>query len=75
MLAGLERREDAWVHVDGEVLLRHDLVVPGLDGTVDPVPEWLANDGVDDVGQVASGQLLYLSRLDRQRQCYGRPVP
>ena len=70
MLAGLEPCEDLRVHVDSEVLLLDELLVPLGDLLVDPVLERLADDGVDEVGDVGPGQLLHLSRLHGQRLLY-----
>ena len=58
MLAVFEGCEDIGVHVDGEVLLRNDLLVTSLDGSVDPVPEGFTHDGVDHICQVGPGQLF-----------------
>jgi hypothetical protein len=71
MLAGLECGEDPRVHVDGKILLCHDLLVSCLDGLVNPVTEGLTHDGVDYVSQVGQGQLLYLPGLHPKRQCNG----
>jgi hypothetical protein len=47
MLAGLKCFEDFWIHVDRQVLLLKDFIVPCLDGVVNPLSEGGTHYGED----------------------------
>ena len=49
--------EHIWVHLDAKVLLSHDVVIPFLDHIFHPLPEWITNQRVDDVGEVGPWKL------------------
>jgi hypothetical protein len=51
------------IHVDGEVLLLHDLIVPLRDLAIHPLLEEVADNRVDNVGEISSRQLVNFSRL------------
>ena len=57
-VAVVECRSNLWVHVDGEVSLLHHLFMPFYNMLFDPVGEWLADTGVDDVCNPLSWQRL-----------------
>ena len=57
----LEGLGDLWVHVDQEVVLVLELLVPRLDVVVHPVLERLSVPRVDDVRQPLAGQQVDLS--------------
>ena len=67
--AGLENLFDLWVHVDEQAAFLLDLVVPLLHNAVHPLLEWIVDQGVADVGHVATQQLLDLTRLQCQSLC------
>ena len=67
--AGLENLFDFWVHVDEQAALLLALVVPLLHDAVHPLLEWIADQGVADVGHVATQQLLDLTRVQWQSLC------
>ena len=60
-MARLEGLVHLRVHVDHEVLLLGDLLVPLLDDGVDPLLEHRANESVDDVADVLSWELADFS--------------
>ena len=70
----LERVEDIIVHRDIEVLALDDLLVTGEALLLDPLSERLADDGVDEVAEIRSGQLLDLTRLFRQSFANSWPI-
>ena len=66
VLTRLEGCEDFWVQLDAEVLLFDNSLVPLLDLLIDPILEDGADDGVDHVGDVLTGQLEPLTLLFRK---------
>ena len=53
----VEDVSDSWVHRNEVVALMGNLVVANAHLLVHPSLEWLTNNGVDDVGEVATTQL------------------
>ena len=54
------------IHIDCEVLIIDDLIVPLLDLAIDPLLEEIANASVDNIGDVSPRQLFNLSLFNRQ---------
>ena len=59
-LARLEDLGDFWIHIDHHVLFGLDLVVALPHLRLHPLGEWVANDGIDDIGDVLPRKLLHL---------------
>ena len=72
---GHESLVDLRVHVDREVLLRHEFLVSPVTHSIDPRLEWCPDDGEDYVGDVGSRQLLHFSWLSWQSLCHDWKVP
>ena len=59
-MTGLEDLGYLRVHVDHHVLFGLDLVIPLPHLLLDPLGEWVTNDGIDDIGDVLPRKLLHL---------------
>ena len=59
-----------WIHLDIKVAFLSSLFMPSLDSCIDPIIKWLANQGINDVSNVLTRQLLQLGFHHRQRGHY-----
>ena len=75
MRTGLERCVNLWVHVDGEVLGLHDLLIPRCYRFINPNLKSVPNDGIDAIRDVSSWQFLHFSGLCWKRSCYYWEIP
>ena len=63
MLTGLKSRENFWIHVDGEILIGHYLLIPCSYHLIYPQFEAVSHDGVNHVCQIGPWKLFYFSGL------------
>ena len=54
MVGCLECLEDLWIHLYSHVLILNVLLGPDLNLAIHPLFEPVANDGVNDVGYIAT---------------------